>query len=100
MAYGMTGGSANAALAALALAEAERHPPRTPQRRAAAWLWAILGDTRTLEAARRAIDEIPDQQVRSDATVLLRQLADHVGTTTTTEGTEHAHAQHDLRDRG
>jgi hypothetical protein len=79
----MTSASApNSVLADLARAEAERHRPRTPQRRAAAWLWAILCHTRTLEAARRALADIPDPRVRDDATRLLRQLADEAGTTT------------------
>lgn len=65
----------NAALAALAHAEAEARPPRTPQRRAAAALWTVLIATRTIRGARLALAAIPDQTVRADAASLLDRLA-------------------------
>lgn len=64
----------NEQLAELARARAERHPPRTPERRAAAALYIALADTRTLDAARRALSTFGTPQTRADATALLRSL--------------------------
>lgn len=49
----------NAVLAGLAHAEAEAHPPRTPERRAAAALWTVLIGTRTIRGTRLALAAIP-----------------------------------------
>jgi hypothetical protein len=64
----------NAALAEAARLVAEGHPPRTPARRAASALWAALGDTKTLTAARTALGTFADEQTAADATALLREL--------------------------
>jgi hypothetical protein len=64
----------NAELAALARAEAGRHKARTPQRRAAAALWVALGDTRTLDAARRALDTFGTPADRDGALELLARI--------------------------
>ncbi|MGH3295758.1 MAG: hypothetical protein ACRDP7_28560 [Trebonia sp.] len=79
----MTETPLNAVLAAAAHAEAERYPPRTPERRAAAWAHTVLTTTGTLDAARRALADCPDPSVRYQATVLLRRLADQADTTHT-----------------
>jgi hypothetical protein len=63
----------NAALAELVRERAERYPPRTPERRAAAALWVALADTKTLDAARRALDFV-SPAVRTDAFALLCEL--------------------------
>jgi hypothetical protein len=52
---------------------ATRYPPRTPERRAAAALYAALADTRTLDGARRALS-FTSQPLRADALALLRIL--------------------------
>jgi hypothetical protein len=56
----------NEQLAELARERAELHPPRTPKRRAAAALYVALADTRTPDAARRAL-AFTGQPVRADA---------------------------------
>jgi HEAT repeat protein len=66
----------NTVLADAARAEAERHAPRTPERRAAAWVFVAASETKTIDAARRALSDCPDPSVRYAATVLLRQLAE------------------------
>jgi hypothetical protein len=63
----------NADLAELARERAERYPPRTPERRAAAALYVALTDTRTPDAARRALS-FAGQPIRGEALVLLRRL--------------------------
>jgi hypothetical protein len=72
----------NAVLADRARAEAERHPARTPERRAAAAAYVALCDTPTLDAARRALATFTDAPTASAATRLLRQLAGQDDTTT------------------
>jgi hypothetical protein len=64
----------NAVLAALAHAEAEAHPPRTPERRAAAALWTVLIATRTIRGARLALAAIPDPATRAAAARLLAMI--------------------------
>jgi hypothetical protein len=74
--YGQpTAPPSNTVLAGLARAEAERHPPRTPERRAAAWVFVAASETKTVAAARRALSDCPDPSIRYAATVLLGQLA-------------------------
>jgi predicted short-subunit dehydrogenase-like oxidoreductase (DUF2520 family) len=63
------------ALADLARAEAERYPPRTPERRAAAALWVALTDTKSIDAARRALEGFAAPHVQADALELLGRLA-------------------------
>lgn len=76
----------NAVLAALAHAEAEVHPPRTAERRAAAALWTVLIATRTIRGARLALAAIPDSAVRADAARLLAKIS-QPDTATTKEET-------------
>lgn len=80
------GASPNAALAALAAAEAEKHPPRSPERRAAAEAWVALATTDTLDAARRVLWNCAEPKTRYDAGRLLRQLAEQDDTALETEG--------------
>jgi hypothetical protein len=61
-------------LAELARLEAERHPARTPERRAAAALWVSLITTKTVDSARSALVFAP-LEVQADALRLLGQLA-------------------------
>ena len=68
-------GVANDALADLAAAEAERHDPRTPPRRAAAALWAALITTKTVDSARSALDGFTTPETRKAAADLLGRLA-------------------------
>lgn len=63
------------ALSELARAHAETHRPRTPERRAAAALWAALVTTADLAAARSALAEFADPRTVADATELLDRLA-------------------------
>lgn len=78
-----------ALLADLAHAEAQAHAPRTPERRAAAWLWVILTETRTIRGARLALAAIPDPAARADAGRLLAKLSqpDTATTATCSSGT-------------
>jgi hypothetical protein len=69
-------------LAAAVLAEAQRHPPRSAERRAAAHLWASLITSPTIDAARRAITTFGDDQVQADAGQLLGRLITEGATTT------------------
>lgn len=66
----------NAVVAALAHAEATAHAPRTPERRAAGWLWVLLLETRTIRGMRFALAAIPDPAARADAERLLGRLAE------------------------
>jgi hypothetical protein len=54
-------------LAAAAYAEAVRHPPRTPQRRAAAALWVSLITTSSVDGARSALAGFAAAGVQADA---------------------------------
>ena len=64
-----------------AMREAERHPPRSPERRAACHLWSSLITSATIAAAQRAITSFGDDHVQAAALDLLGRLA-----------TEHRHA--------
>jgi hypothetical protein len=66
-------------LADLTRAEAGRHPARTPERRAAAHLWAALVTTNSAEAARRAIGTFGTGDVQAAAAALLGRLATKAG---------------------
>jgi hypothetical protein len=63
-----------AGLAGLARQLAEQHPPRTPERRAAAMVWVALTTTKTADAARRALSTFGDPLARAAAVALLGQL--------------------------
>ncbi|WP_300611050.1 hypothetical protein [Trebonia sp.] len=76
-----------AGLAAVLQVEAERHPPRSPGRRAAAHAWAALITSPAVDAARRAITTFGTEQTRADALELLDQLIDQADNTTTEETT-------------
>ena len=64
-------------LAALALEEAERHPPRTPGRRTAAHLWVSLTvpAAKSVASARNAIATFGDERTQAAALDLLGRLA-------------------------
>jgi hypothetical protein len=64
-------------LAAQAFAEAQRHAPRSYERRAASHLWVALTvpPAATVDAARNAITSFGDDQVQAAALQLLGQLA-------------------------
>lgn len=68
-----------AALTELARREVERHPPRTPGRRAAAVLWVALADTGSVDAARRALSGFAAADVEQAALGLLGRLALQAG---------------------
>lgn len=70
-------------LAELAQAEACRHEPRTPQRRAAAALWTALVTTDSVDGARRALADFAAPEVCAAATALLYRLAAGLGSATT-----------------
>jgi hypothetical protein len=65
-----------AALAEHAAAEVRRHPPRSPQRRAACHLWAacILPGGKTQAAIRRAVESFGTSQAQADALDLLSKI--------------------------
>jgi hypothetical protein len=73
-------------IAAAARLEAERHPARSPERRAAAHLFVALSipPARSLAAARRAVLSFGDETTQSDALELLGRLAREMAPT---EGT-------------
>jgi hypothetical protein len=56
-------------------AEAERHPARSPERRAAAALYVALTTTSSVDAARKALTGFTTPEVEADALALLHQLA-------------------------
>jgi hypothetical protein len=64
-----------ATLAELARLEAERHAPRTPERRAAAALWTAFITTKTVDGARAALAGFAAPDVVADALQLLYRLA-------------------------
>jgi hypothetical protein len=65
----------NAVLADLARAEAERHPLRSAERRAAAHLWAGLITSPTVSAARSAVATFGTAETQAAALGLLGRLA-------------------------
>lgn len=67
-------------LAAAVMAEAQRHPARSPERRAASHLWAALITSPSIAAARRAIATFGDETTQSDAAELLGRLAAELST--------------------
>lgn len=64
----MTG---NDTLAARVAAIGRRHPPRTPERRAAGALYASLITTKSITAARKALATFGDAETRAAAAELL-----------------------------
>lgn len=62
-------------LAAAVLAEAQRHPPRSPERRAAAHLWASLITSPAVSAARSAVATFGTAETQAAALELLGRLA-------------------------
>lgn len=61
-------------LAAVVFAEAEQHPARTPERRAASHLWAALITSPTIAAAGRAVATFGDEETQHAAAGLLGRL--------------------------
>lgn len=64
-----------ATLAELARLEAERHAPRTPERRAAAALHTAFITTKTIDGAKTALAGFAAPAVVADALQLLHRLA-------------------------
>lgn len=64
-------------VADLALAEADRHPPRSPERRAASHLWISLTvpPAKSIAGARNAIATFGDEHTQAAALELLHRLA-------------------------
>lgn len=63
------------ALAAACYAEARRHPPRTPQRRAACHAWSSLITSPSIAAARKAVSTFGTPEVQRAALDLMHRLA-------------------------
>lgn len=63
-------------LAGLAAAEARQHPPRTPERRAAAALYVTLTETASIDAARRALPGFAAPETVTAALELLGRLTE------------------------
>lgn len=61
-------------LAAEVFAEGQRHPARSPERRAAAHAWASLITSSTVTAARSAIATFGDELTQRAALELLHRL--------------------------
>lgn len=61
-------------LVVLARIETHRFPPRTRERRAAASLAVALADTKTIDAAKRALATFTDPRTQADALDLLDRL--------------------------
>ena len=68
-------------LAAAVLAEGQRHPVRSAERRAASHLWASLITSTSITAARTAITTFGDEQTQAAAAALLGRLAAELATT-------------------
>jgi hypothetical protein len=64
----------NDQLAERALQVVDSHPPRTPERRAAAAAYVALADTRIPDAARRILGTFGTPQTQADARRLLDEL--------------------------
>jgi hypothetical protein len=67
-------GGGNRDLAERAARAAGQHPHRTPERRAAAMVYAAAMTTRTADAARRALATFGDPSARAAAAALLGRL--------------------------
>ena len=65
----------NVPLAELARHAAAQHPPRTPERRAAAHLHTALITTRSPTSARRVLTTFGTPQAQADAASLFHHLA-------------------------
>lgn len=74
-----------AALTEQVRAEAEQHPARSPERRAAAALWTALITTKSVGAARSALAGFAAPDVLADAVELLHRLAATAATATEQE---------------
>jgi hypothetical protein len=63
-------------LAGMAFAEAQRHPGRSPERRAASHLLFAITEppAKTIDAVRRAIATFGDEQSQTDALDLLDKI--------------------------
>lgn len=61
-------------VAALVFAEAERHPARSAERRAACHAWSALITSPTVAAARRAVQSFGHPATQSSALALLDRL--------------------------
>jgi hypothetical protein len=61
-------------LAATVFAEAERHPARSPERRAAAHLWVSLITSAGISAARNAVKTFGEPEAQAAALELLGRL--------------------------
>lgn len=70
----MTVPGTNEALADWACQLVQSHPPRTPERRAAAACWTALITTSTIRAAHQALSTFSDPGTRAAAAVLLGKL--------------------------
>lgn len=66
---------ANDQFARLAVAEARRHPARTPAKRAAGHLYAALVTTTSIDGARQAVRTFGDEATQDAALHLLSHLA-------------------------
>lgn len=76
-----------AELAALAELEVRKHKPRTPQRRAAAALWAALVTSATVSGALSALPAFTAPETATAAAGLLHRLA-AAAAATPTEGSQ------------
>lgn len=76
-----------AALASLAQAEAQRHEPRTPERRAAAHLWVslVVPRAKSVASARSAVATFGEPVVQAAALELLHRLAVQIAAQTEQE---------------
>ena len=62
-------------LAAAIFAEAERHPARSPERRAACHAWSALITSPTVSAALKAIGTFGDPETQQAAAEVLHRVA-------------------------
>jgi hypothetical protein len=61
-------------LAGRVFAEAQRHPARSPERRAAAHLWSALITSPSIALAKRAVRTFGGEQTQTAALALLGRL--------------------------
>lgn len=66
-------------LAAAVFGEAERHPARSPERRAACHAWSALITSPTVAAAARAIATFGDEVTQAGALEVLHRVAAAAG---------------------